>query len=158
MAKPSKEQVRAVRDVIYDRQRLRQLAADAGSIDVIMNINNPNEPDGAPVWTIAATGDPSSAVLEAIRRCRRIAAQLREMRDDLNGVDIPGEDRSSLRDGLKELAAVWDTTADVWEAPGSPEVETAVESIESHREQAGRALRGVRRYLKKAEDLPGEPA
>lgn len=149
MAKPSKQQVKAVRAVLYQRARLRRLQADLSSIEVLMNLNNPSQPSGAPLWTIPATGQPSGALTEALDRSRRVVATLREMGAELGRLgDVPDGDRQALRTMLGEQAAAWEARALVWAAPGRPDVEAEVARIAAHQEKALRAQRRASRYLR----------
>jgi hypothetical protein len=153
--KPTEDQIEAVHAVLYKPQRVRQLRAHANSINVLMNLDNPNEPDKGPPWTIQATGQPSGRVIEATARCRKIAESLRTMSRLLEGVALPAAHKRDLRTGLTELAATWDARAAAWEAPGKPDVEAQVARISAHQKASAKALGRVSAYLKPAESVGG---
>jgi hypothetical protein len=153
--KPTQDQIKAVQAVLYKPQQVRQLRAHASSINVLMNIDNPNGPDKGPPWTIQATGQPSSRVIEAIARCRKIAESMRTMSRQLEALALPTAHRRDLRTGLTELAATWDARAAAWEAPGKPDVQALVGRISAHQKASAKALARVSAYLRTAESLGG---
>lgn len=158
MAPPTKAQISAVREVLYKRSRLRQIVADVRSIDVLMNLNNPNQPGRAPMWRVPATGRVSASVKEAAERCRRIATAHRAMSREISKLELPARDKRVLRTGLDEQAAVWEIRSSVWVAPGKPDVKTVVDRIKSRQRAAFEASHDVRAYLrpgKTYKDLAG---
>jgi hypothetical protein len=155
MAKPTDDQIKAVRAVLYKPERVRQLRAHANSIAVLMNLDNPNQPDQGPLWTIEATGKPSGAVMEAVARCRKIAGILRTTSGLLESLTLPPAHKRDLRTGLGELAATWDARAAAWAGAGKPDVEGEVAKISGHRAASAKALRRVSGYLQTAESLGG---
>ena len=152
MAKPTPNQIKAVRAVLYKPERVRRLRADAQSINVLMQLG---KPDRGPLWTIPATGKPSSSVLEAVARCRRIAATLRATSSQLASLTLPAAHKRDLRTGVTELAASWDARADAWGEPGKPDVDAAVAKIAAHLKASARALGRVSAYLRPADSFGG---
>lgn len=146
MAPPTKEQITAVRAVLYKPSRLRQIDADVRSIDVLMNLNKPGH---APLWRVPATGNVSAAVKEASERCRRIAAAQRAMSREIAKLGLPAQDKRALRTALEEQATVWAIRGSVWADPGKPNVKAVVDRLTSHQRQAFEASSKVRPYLRR---------
>ena len=153
MPRPTQAQINAAQAVLYQPKGLRRLRADANSIGVLMNLDNPSQTEGGPLWTIAATGKPSGAVTEAVARCRRIASTLRAIQAQLGRVSLPTRHKNDLRTGLRELAATWDARADAWAEPGAPDVEAHMKRISGHQAASARALKRVSAYLRTAESI-----
>jgi hypothetical protein len=156
MAKPTRKQIRAVRAVLYKRERLRRLLDDIHSIDVLMNLDNPAQPEGAPLWVYPANGQIGEGVAEAVKRCRRVAGTLRDIREELAELDVPDRHKHYLRESLEDQAKVWVLRGEVWAATDNPNVETAVKRLASRQRAAFDKARKVRAYLRKgesAEDL-----
>jgi hypothetical protein len=149
MAKATHAQRRAVRGVLFERRRFRQLVADRLSIDVLMALDAGAQP--APVWVVQATGEPGEGVKEAVRRCRKVADAYRAMARDMEDLELPARDRRRLRRGLEEEAEMWDARARAWAAPAGGDVDAAVRSIRRHSRAAARAFRDVRGYLPSAD-------
>jgi len=148
--KPSKKQIAAVRAVLYERKRLRQLLADLHSIDVLMGLHSA---DGAPVWVVSATGKPGSSLLEAVSRCRRVATAHRAMSSELGALSLPAADKQDLRSGLNEQATVWEVRARLWAATVKPDVTAALAQLKSHQAAAFRAAQKVSAYLRHGDDF-----
>jgi len=153
----SKAEVRAVRRVLYDRERLRRMLTEVRSIDILMNTNAnaPLPPDDirvnsgdGPTWVLLGTGEVDPAVVEAAARCRRVAELLRETRRALKHVDFDRGDRRALRAALDEHAQAWIARADAWVAPrGAVDPAVAAAAINRHDARATREYRRVRPYL-----------
>jgi hypothetical protein len=152
----SKAEVRAVRRVLYDRERLRRMLTEVRSIDILMNTNqNASLPpddirvtagDG-PTWVLL-DGSMDPGVLEAAARCRRVAELLRQTRRALKDVDFDPGDRRRLRAALGEHARAWIARADAWSAPrGAVDPAVAADQINRHDASAMRGYRKVRAYL-----------
>lgn len=146
MATPTKKQITAVRAILYRPSRLRQIAADARSIDVLMNLNQPGR---APLWLLPATGKVSGAVKEAAERCERIAAAHRAMSSEIARLALPAQDKRALRTALEEQATVWAIRGSAWAAPGKPNVRAVVDRLKSHQREAFEASSKVRPYLRR---------
>lgn len=153
MAHPTDKQVAAVRAVIYKGQRARRIKADYHSILVLMNLDNPSQPETAPDWIVSDTGQPGFSITESVKRCRSIAGALRASAADLADLDIPAADRGNLRTVLVENANAWDARAAVWAAPRRPDLEAAVARISGPQLRAFRAARKVKDYLKSIEEV-----
>jgi predicted nucleic acid-binding protein len=152
-----REEVKAVRQVLYDRGRLRKLHTEILSIDVEMNLNptaklDPNDIRGragsGPSWVIPATGEVDRGVTEAARRCQKVAALLRETSRDLADVSFPRADKRALRTALEEHAKAWSTRGRIWAAPGRPDADAAVAEITRHHAAAIRSYERVKPYLR----------
>lgn len=147
MPTPPREQRAAVQAVIFERKRFRQLIADLRSIDVLMNLNNPNNPGGAPNWVIQATGELNTTITEAARRCKRVGAAYRAMSRDLADVELPARDKGRLRLALVEQAAAWEARGEIWGDPTAVDPDTAVRRIGRHTRAAAQAFAATRGYL-----------
>jgi hypothetical protein len=158
MASPTRAQKAAVRAVVYKPARVRKIKADYGSILILMNIRNFDNPDSGPPWIVPDTGAQPFSLRESIRRCRAIATTLRATADDLGDVDIPDADRVNLRTALNQTAAAWDARAVAWSSALSPGADAAVARIGNHQDKAYRAMVKVRQYLRSSDavaDLMG---
>jgi hypothetical protein len=151
--KPTAAQVKAVRAVLYKRERLQRILADQRSIEVLMNLNNPAQPNGSPTWLIEATGETSVGVTEAASRCQRIAAAFREMSREITPLRLPAADKSDLRTALNEQAIVWERRGAIWGAKEKPDPGAAVAELKSHLTSAVQALARVVPYLRRTNDI-----
>jgi hypothetical protein len=152
-----RDEVKAVRKVLYDRTRLRKLYAEISSIDVEMNLDperelDPNDIRGdagsGPNWVIPATGQVDPGVTEAAKRCAKVAALLRQTSRDLADVSFPRADKRALRDALEEQAKAWSARGRIWAAPGRPDVQAAVKEINTHHAAAIKSYARVTKYLR----------
>lgn len=153
----SKAEIRAVRKVLYDRGRLRELLDEVRSIDVLMNTDpRANLPPddirvsagSGPVWVIPSTGEIDPGVLEAAARCRRVAELLRATRAELSDVDFDDGDRRQLSTALDQHAKAWIARARAWSAPGPPDdVRAVAKEINRHDAKAVLAYARVEQYL-----------
>ena len=135
-------EIRAVREVIYDREQTRRLQAHMSSIEVLMRLD-----DEGPSWVIPETGQPTEAVKDAAKRCDKIAKILRGIRQDLGDVEFDREDKARLRDGYAELAAAWAERGSAWRLPQAPDVESRVDAIAGHERAAVREFKRVTEYV-----------
>lgn len=151
-----RDEVRAVRRVLYDRQRLRGIFTHLESIDELMNLDPgnvlaPNDPrvegGSGPYWFIPANGQLSPAVVEAAERCDKVAGLLLDTRRELSDVKFDGDDKRALRAALQEQAESWRERGKVWRAPGRPEVGVALDRIAKHDKESLRELKKVKEYL-----------
>jgi hypothetical protein len=153
----------AVRKVLYEPSRIRQLVDHFSSIDVLMNLNpanfistsDPRVHAGAgPTWYVApsdlyhgAKVRLSPEVTDAAERLDKIADLLLQTRDDLAKVDFPARDKQNLRMALTESAQAMRARASAWRAPGRIDVDRATASIAAHEQASQRAFRTVFPYL-----------
>lgn len=154
----SKREIKAVRRVLYDRKRLREMLGEIRSIDVLMN-TNPNlalpaddirvSAGAGPVWFVLATGEIDPGVLEAARRTKRVAQLLRETRRELKDVDFDPDDRRELRKALDEQAKAMIVRADAWSTKGGDDPRAAAAKINRHDAEALRSYGKVSAYLDK---------
>jgi len=150
-----KREIKAVRRVLYDRDRLRRMLDEVRSIDVLMN-TGPNAaiapdsaqvPEGGPLWYLP-DGSIEPAVLEAADRCRRIASLLRETRRGLKDVDFNADDKRELRNALDAQAKAWIARGKTWSEPGPPtDVDAAVADINRHDMDSIRSYQRVQDYV-----------
>jgi hypothetical protein len=149
--------VTAVQKVLYEPTRLRHLEDDLVTIDVMLNADptvplQPNDIRGfagsGPDWWIRGTGALDPGVVEAARRCDRIAARFLTIRRELGPVAFPAADKAQLRLGLAELAASWTARGRAWRAGPGQSVEAEIGAIERHLRSSAVAFRKVRKYLK----------
>ena len=145
--RPTKGEIVAAQKVLYRRGRLREMKDDVNSISVLMRIAPGSQPGVGPDFIIPATGAPGPGVKESIRRCRKIARNLREIAADLKDVKIPKADRKNLRAMVKEEATAWEIRADAWADPKRPDVEAVVKRISRHMRGAVDAATEVKVYL-----------
>lgn len=138
----SRDEIRAVRKVIYDRDLRRKLNTQLDSIRVLMKVD-----DEGPTWVYPANGQPTVAVLDAAERCDKIAALLRKTRRRLADVDIDRSDKSRLRDGFAQLAQAWERRGAVWRAPSKPDVEAEAAAIAEHERAAFRKFKRAPEYF-----------
>lgn len=164
--KPTHAQIKAVQNVLYDHNQLKQAAQDVQQVNLLMNLSGPplpaNDVRGAvgngPEWLIQATGQLDPSVAQAVARCRSIAARLQSMRSALGRLDLPSADKQFLMTALKEQALTWSTRATLWEETTAPSDPTgAVAKITAHQTAAFAALGHVQAYLRPIDSfhLPG---
>jgi hypothetical protein len=144
---PSDQDVKAVRAVLHQQPRLRQLEADLKSIDVLMRVASSSEVQG-PAWFYLASGELSSSVKEAARRCHAVAATQLAVADDLHRLSIPQDDRQNLVTLFRSDAAAWDARGTAWAAPGKPDVGAITRQIAAHQRDALAAAKQVKAYLR----------
>ena len=147
MSKPTPDELAAVRKILYDPKRHQQLADDASSISVLMNLED-QSPNRVVEWWIPATGKLSKGVREAAARCRSIAAAYGQMRDEVQGVAIPAPDKAKIQEALGYVAGCWQARADAWgdeSPPGDPAA--LARAINAHLENALAAAHDVAIYF-----------
>jgi hypothetical protein len=153
----------AVRKVLYDPSRIRQLVDLLSSIDVLMNLNprnfiptsDPRVHAGAgPTWYVtpsdlyhAAKVKVGPEVIEAADHCDKIADLLLETRDDLAKVDFSARDKQNLHTALTEAAHAMRARAGSWRAPGPIDADRAATSIVAHERASQDAFRAALPYL-----------
>jgi hypothetical protein len=146
---PTPAEIRAVRTVLYEPSRVRQMKDDASSISVLLNLENQN-PNSIFSWYVPATGALSPEVVEAARRCRRIAATILAIHNDLAHVAFNASDKKHLLAAVQAQAASWQARASAWSAPGKPaDVDSLVASISGPMQTARNEAQHIRPYLKK---------
>lgn len=150
MTKPPRKHRAAVRAVMLERKRFRQLVADVKSIDVLMQLNDPN---AAPSFVIQATGAPTTGVTEAARLCERVGKAYRAMGSDLADVDLPDKAKRRLRLALAEQAAAWETRGEIWGAAETVDPDAALRRIDQHTRAAAQGFAATRRYLPSPEKV-----
>ncbi len=158
MPKPTATQIKAVRAVLYQPQRVKDLNRLQANLAVVMNLNPEanlgdgdvrNPPGSGPQWYIPATGAIDDNITLAAGFCDQIAAILLKTRADLAKVDIPAADRTNLRTALGEEAASWSARGRVWKRPGQPaDPGTAVAEISTHFTAAVAAAKHVSHYYR----------
>lgn len=153
----TKREIKAVRRVLYKRERLRAMVAEVTSIDVLMNtggkvVLDPDDariPGGGPRWLVGDDEekalDPS--VAEAADRCDRLAKLLRETRSALKEVEFDSADKRELRNALEAHARAWVARGDAWRTLPAPDVKAAVNEISRHDKEAIRSYAKVDDYL-----------
>jgi len=162
-AKPSKQQVAAVHAVLYERRRLQNLHDEMQSIAVELNLDprarlsprdTRNPPGSGPNWFVPSTGAVDPAVLDAAKRCDKIAAILSEIAGELDGVDIPRADRDDLQSALSGEAAVWTLRGRSWRNP-RPERDPQrfAATVAAHVQASVEAGYTVRAYRKRISEL-----
>lgn len=162
MAPPTKQQIRAVQKVLYDRTQLAQMAHDFQQLNLFMNLDGPPlamgdtrfESGAGPDWAIPATGAVDVLVLDGADRCDQIAARLLTMRKGLSGLAIPASDKQALMASLSEQALAWQKRAATWRSRTAPDdVKAAVEAITKHQRAAEDELASVQPYLRPVADF-----
>lgn len=152
-----RREIKDVREVLYDRKRMRELRDHLSTIEVLMNLDPatalPPEDSrvqggAGPTWVYPANGEIDVAVLEAADRCEAIAGLLMQTRRELGDVGFDRSDKNHLRKGLQEQAKSWQERAAVWRAPTQPDVEAAVDVISDHFAASAREFKKVKKYLK----------
>jgi hypothetical protein len=143
---PAKADIQAVHAVLNKQPRARQLEADLKSINVLMQLTFSSQ-SGGPTWVYLHTGEPSSGVKEAARRCGSIAAAQRAMAAEIKQLSIPTGDRQSLVAAITAEAASWDARGATWAAKRKPDVTAAVDEISGHVRDAVAAAKPVKAYL-----------
>jgi hypothetical protein len=147
---PTPKQIAAVRRVLYEPARIRQMRSDLSSISVLLNLENQN-PSEIVTWYVPATGELSPGIVEAAARCRRIAATVRAIRSELAKLEFDQVDKRHLLRALDAQAASWQARADGWAAPGQPgDVDALVTTVAGHLRTAFAEAAHVKPYLKRA--------
>jgi hypothetical protein len=155
---PKKREIKAVRRVLYERERSRKMLDEARSIVVLMNFNYrgsiPQDDirvtaGAGPIWFVPSTGAVDPGVLEAADRCRRIAAMLRDTRRELKGVDFNADDKRALREGLEQQAQALVKRAKAWTSPAVGNSDAVARDINRHDAAAANAYKEVFEYLDK---------
>jgi hypothetical protein len=139
----SKKEIHAVREVIYDPKRQRELKQQLRSIRVQMRL----EGEG-PAWVIPSTGESTVAVRDSARRCKQVAALLRRTSDRLVDVDVNRSDKAHLREGFEHLAKAWAKRGAVWGAPQAPDADAQATVIAGFERAAFREWKRVQEYFK----------
>lgn len=151
------KQIATVQKVLYEPRRLRTLSEHLSSINMLMNLDprTPLQPGdqrvqagAGPTWLYPSTGAVSWPVLEASRRCDRVAQLLLRVRSDLADVDFDRTDKRHLSAALAEQAAAWKARGAAWRAPGKPDVEASVAVITAHQRASILEFQRVKKYLK----------
>jgi hypothetical protein len=153
---PTSREIKAVRRVLYAKERERKMLDEARSIVVLMNFNprgNIDQEDirvtagAGPLWFIPATGEVDPGVLEAADRSKRIAAMLRDTRRELKDVDFDADDKRNLRDALEQQAQALIKRAKAWTAPTVGDPEAIAADIHRHDAAAANSYSKVFAYL-----------
>lgn len=162
-AKPTEQQVAAVHAVLYERSRVQALHDELQSIAVELNLDreaqlSPKDRRGpagsGPNWYVPATGAVDPAVLDAAKRCDKIAAILTEIAGELEGVDISRTDRADLQSALSEEAAVWTLRGRWWRDPHpAKDPKQLAATIAAHVQTSVAAGYKVRAYRKPVSEL-----
>jgi hypothetical protein len=147
---PSKEEIRRVRRALATGHRT--LKNNLTSIDVTINIiDTPN--------TSIEFGPPpvgSHSNTEAVRFMRRVADDIRRIRNAVTDVEFNPDDKQKFRLALKELAHAWDLRA---EALGESDTKRAAAKLrlvhESERRAAG-TKRALAPYFPKVDEYDEE--
>jgi hypothetical protein len=131
MGRPTKAELDAVRQILFEPQRQKALADDARSISVLMNLQRQRQEPV--VWWYPGTRQYSRSVLEAAGRCRNIAAAYQQMSQDVQGADVNSADKALIRSALGHIAAWWLARADAWsdEKP-PPDAAALAQAINEH--------------------------
>jgi hypothetical protein len=148
--KPTQEQIKAVRGVLYKRSRVRAIRDSVSSIDVLLGLAPSTQTGSGPAWIIPATGKLDPAVLAAAGYARRIAADLREMSSEIGKLSLPSSDQNNLMGALEAQAAAWAQRAAAWvqtTRPSAQQIKTTVTAISNHERDATDAAKKVRVYL-----------
>lgn len=125
---PTHEQIKAVRNVLYNPSRERELSDHVQSIITLMNFNplqaipetDTRYPAGSgPSWFLLSTGAVDGGVLEAAGRCAKIATLLLQIRSELQHLNFPNTDKKHIRAALQAQAAWWTIRANWWKAPNA---------------------------------------
>jgi hypothetical protein len=154
---PSRDDIRAVREVLYDRDFRNRLKTELNSIVLLMNLDpgeaipsdDPRvEPGAGPLWFVPATGALDPAVAEAADRCDRIAEILMKARRQVGDLEIDGGDKTHLREALNQQAKSWRVRGRLWRDPGAPDAEAGADEIFDHERKAVQSLKKASDYLK----------
>ncbi len=147
MAKATRSQRRAVRNVLWKQPRFRHMINDYSSIGVLMNLTDRDRDEQREAPFTVSYPEPTRPDSEVVQRCGQIAGAYEEMRREIQDLALPAPVRRQLRRGLREEALSWVARRQAWAAPGTPDVEAAAQSIKVHIEAAADAYARVRSYL-----------
>jgi hypothetical protein len=136
MATP--KEIEAVRKVLFEGDRLRELRGLAHDIQIV-RIGQERQ-----LWYIPHTGKPfTSGALE----CDKIATLLLQIRDDLRKVDFDRRDKASFETALSEHAAAFRVRARAWRSAAKPKVDAVVAEIARHDAASIRAYVRLKEYF-----------
>ena len=157
MSGPTKDQIKAVRAVLYDHAQLKLIAEDIQQINLLMNLAGPPLPSNdvriavgtGPRWVIPATGAVDPAVLDAVARCQKLAKRLQAIGDALADLDLPADDKHELTTAMHEQAQTWTARARLWGQAGKPsDPAGALATITAHQTASDAAVKKVTAYLR----------
>jgi hypothetical protein len=83
VASPTSAELAAIRGIIFQTGRQQRLDDDVSSISTLLNLDS-QSPLRSVAWYIPTTGKPSVSLVEAVVRCRRIAAEYMQMRREVS--------------------------------------------------------------------------
>ena len=131
MSTPTKAELDAVRKILFEPRRQTALAADAETINFLMNLQGHRQEPV--VWWYPGTKKYSRSVLEAAGRCRNIAAAYQQMSQEVQGAVVNSADKALIRSALGYVAGWWVARADAWSDERPPRDPTALaQAINEH--------------------------
>ena len=135
------DEIQAVRAVLYDPSRSRQIADHLARIDTLLPFG------GKGPRFYDRHGRVSTAARSAASRADAIAGLLRASSAELGQVSFAAADRLHLQAALDEQAGAWAARATAWRAPGKPDARRTAGRVGDHERAAARNLRHVEHYL-----------
>src|SRR5438270_3117910 len=163
MAKPTHDQIKAVRRALYKPGRVQKLSNLTRNLAAAMNLNPTKEfpgsdvrnpPGSGPQWFFPDTGAVDNLVIRAAGYCDEIAQTILAMRGDIQQVDFPKADKQHLSKALSEEAASWTLRGQLWRASGKPgDPDQAAAKISAHLTNATQAARHVQPYLRSEKEV-----
>ena len=149
---PTKQQISAVRAVLYDHQNVTSLQGDIQSINVLFN-----HTDGSPFqWTYPDTGTVTDDVIQAAQFARSVAKTLTKMSGQIGDLDdIPSDDQHHLVAALIAEAAAWTARSTAWLSNEVSSDATAqqAQTIHNHEVDVATAAKKVRAYFKQTDPV-----
>jgi hypothetical protein len=159
---PTEEQIKAVHTALYRPAHIEKLKELRRQCTTLMNFNGTAElsphdirnPAGSgPTWFILDNGQVDPFVKDGADLCDQIAHTILAIRSEVSKVAFPAADKHDLLKAMQEEAASWTARGQAWRAPGTLDVEAAVNEINGHVEAALEASKHLQHYFKPAEDV-----
>jgi hypothetical protein len=147
VASPTSAELAAVRSIILQTGRQQRIDDDVSSISTLLNLDR-QSPLRSVEWYIPTTGKPSVSLAEAVARCRRIAAEYMQMRQEVGETLVNTHDKLLVQEALGHLAGWWSARADAWgdDRPASDPAAVA-KAISAHFSNAYEAAHPVAEYF-----------
>ena len=149
MTLPTSAELAAVRNIIFQTERQQQIDDHVSSISTLLNLDG-QSPSRAVAWYIPTTGKLSVSLLEAVDRCRGIAAEYMQMRQEVSETLVNAHDKLLIQEALGYLASWWSARADGWgdERPARDPA-AAGKAINAHFANAYAAAHPVAEYFQR---------
>jgi hypothetical protein len=136
---PSPQEIRAVQKALTSRTR--QLHDSLSSLDVLLHLDGHGD---------ASDGPPTPGTLgnqRVIERFKRVAAEIRNVRDKVADVDFNAGDKQKFKASLNEAALSWDARARGAQSSDPDVIAATEQAMRQHDVQAATHRKALRPYF-----------